>query len=78
MTFAHFSKDTTGLVAQFALRQTFGFGLGNTHNLSVAPVRRVDLARTSAEGVAHLKDYLMHAEKREAVGATQQIDDYNL
>ncbi|MFB9776299.1 hypothetical protein [Brevibacterium otitidis] len=41
-------------------------------------MRRVDLARTSAEGVAHLKDYLMHAEKREAVGATQQIDDYNL
>lgn len=38
----------------------------------------IDLARTSAEGVAHLKDYLMHAEKREAVGATQQIDDYNL
>lgn len=38
----------------------------------------IDLNRTKAEGVAHLKDYLLHAEKREAAGAAQRLDDYNL
>lgn len=38
----------------------------------------IDLNRTSADGIKHLKDYLWHAEQRHTIDVVRRGDDYNL